>query len=114
VEVSYEAEPVGGYFLYVLTTGAYWKDPIGTLNMTFKFPYEAVSPNVLSVTPGEYKVKGNEIVYQLTNYEPQQDMRLNSYLMISTKDYPLKLKAEKVIPVVTGSTMRWHYSRRST
>jgi len=27
VEVSYEAEPVGGYFLYVLTTGATGKIP---------------------------------------------------------------------------------------
>lgn len=96
VEVSYEAEPVGGHFLYVLTTGAYWKGPIGTLNMTFKFPYETISPNVLSVTPGGYKVKGNEIVYQLTNYEPKQDIEIE-FLPYDfyEKINPLRLKAEK-------------------
>jgi len=83
--------------------------------MTFKFPYEAVSPNVLSVTPGEYKVKGNEIVYQLTNYEPQQDIEIEflPYDFYERLTHS-SLRQKKVIPVVTGSTMRWHYSAEST
>lgn len=95
VEVSYESMAAGGYFLYVLNTGSYWKGPIGTLDMTFKFPYEPASPNVLSITPGGYKVDGNEVVYHLTNYEPLQNIEVEflPYYMYE-KVNPFRLKAE--------------------
>jgi len=37
IEVTYDAIPAGGYFLYVLKTGAFWKGPIGILDITLKF-----------------------------------------------------------------------------
>jgi len=59
-----------------LNTGSYWKGPIGTLDMTFKFPYKAAAPNVFSITPGGYKIDGNEVVYHLVNYEPVQNIEV--------------------------------------
>ena len=76
IEVTYDAIPAGGYFLYVLKTGALWKGPIGTLDITLTFPYEAVSPNVLSVTPSGYTVQGNKILYQLKNFEPTTNIEV--------------------------------------
>jgi len=95
IQVSYEGKAAGGYFLYVLNTGSYWKGPIGTLDMTFKFPYEAAAPNVFSITPGGYKIDGNEVVYHLVNYEPVQNIEVEflPYYMYE-KVNPLRLKAE--------------------
>ena len=95
IQVSYEGKAAGGYFLYVLNTGSYWKGPIGTLDMTFKFPYEAAAPNVFSITPGGYKIDGNEVVYHLVNYEPVQNIEVEflPYYMYE-KVNPLRIKAE--------------------
>ncbi len=95
IQVSYEGKAAGGYFLYVLNTGSYWKGPIGTLDMTFKFPYKAAAPNVFSIMPGGYKIDGNEVVYHLVNYEPVQNIEVEflPYYMYE-KVNPLRLKAE--------------------
>jgi hypothetical protein len=74
LKVTYDALPAGGYFLYVLKTGALWKGPIGELNIDLKFPYSATYPNVLSVTPGGYTIKGNDIIYHFKNYEPDENI----------------------------------------
>jgi hypothetical protein len=60
----------------VLQTGALWKGPIGTLDIILTFPYEAVSPNVLSVTPSGYTIQGNKILYQLKNFEPTTNIEV--------------------------------------
>lgn len=103
LEVSYDAIPIGGYFLYVLKTGALWKGPIGILNIDLKFPYEAVCPDVLSVKPLGYAVKGNEVLYHLVNFEPISNIEVE-FLPYSfyEKIKPLKDKAE-----TTNSANDW-------
>lgn len=104
VEVSYESIAAGGYFLYVLNTGSYWKGPIGTLDMTFNFPYEATSPNVLSITPGGYKVQGKTVSYHLTDYEPTQNIEVEFLpYYVYEKINPLRLQAEK-----SNAAMDWY------
>ncbi len=103
LEVTYDAIPVGGYFLYVLKTGALWKGPIGILNIDLKFPYRAVYPNVLNVKPSGYITKGSELLYHLVNFEPTSNIEVE-FLPYSfyEKIKPLKDKAEK-----TNSANDW-------
>jgi len=56
IQVSYEGKAAGGYFLYVLNTGSYWKGPIGTLDMTFKFPYKAAAPTCLVLRQADIRL----------------------------------------------------------
>jgi hypothetical protein len=96
LKVTYDAMPAGGYFLYVLKTGALWKGPIGELNIDLKFPYREAYPNVLSVTPGGYTVKGNDIIYHFKNYEPDENIIVKFLPYdFASEIAPLRAKAYK-------------------
>ena len=74
-----------------------WKGPIGTLDITMTFPYEASYPNVLTVIPSGYTVQGNKIEYHLKNFEPASDIEVE-FLPYSyyEKIKPFKDKALKI------------------
>jgi len=96
VEVSYRAVPLGGYFSYVLNTGALWKGPIGTLYIDIKFPITPAYPYLLNLKPQGYTIQGNEAIYHLTNFEPKEDIEIEFIPEdFFNKIKPLKDKAEK-------------------
>ena len=103
VEVSYTATPLGGYFAYILNTGALWKGPIGTLDIEIKFPNEAKYPYLLSLKPQGYTIQGNKALYHFTNFEPTQDIEIEFLPeKFLAKIESLKEKAEK-----TNSAVGW-------
>jgi len=78
VDVAYKIYPRGGYFLYVLQTGRLWKGPIGDLTIDVNFGRVPTFPDLLSVRPADYRIVGNHIVWHLSNYEPEQDIEIES------------------------------------
>ncbi len=78
VDVTYKIYPRGGYFLYVLQTGRLWKGPIGDLAIDVNLGRAAAFPDLLSVQPAGYHLQGNHILWHLTDYEPEQDIEIES------------------------------------
>jgi len=76
VEVSYTGVSLGGRFVYILKTGKYWKGPIGTLDITIKFPHAPVFPYLVSLKPDGYRVVGNNVIYHLKDFEPSQNIEI--------------------------------------
>lgn len=104
VDVTYKILPRGGYFLYVLQTGRLWKGPIGDLTIDVNFGRAAAFPDLLSVQPAGYRLQGNHILWHFTNYEPQQDIEIESMSPVFWKSVrPLKESAER-----TGTEADWY------
>jgi hypothetical protein len=104
VDVTYKILPRGGYFLYVLQTGRLWKGPIGDLTIDVNLGRAAAFPDLLSVQPAGYRLQGNHILWHLTNYEPQQDIEIESMSPAFWKSVqPLKEAAER-----TGTENDWY------
>jgi hypothetical protein len=78
IDVTYTILPRGGYFLYVLQTGRLWKGPIGDLTIDVNFGRAAAFPDLLSVQPAGYRLEGDHILWHFTNYEPEQDIEIES------------------------------------
>lgn len=104
VDVTYKILPRGGYFLYVLQTGRLWKGPIGDLTIDVNFGRSAAFPDLLSVQPAGYRVQGNHILWHFTDYEPQQDVEIESMSPAFWQSVrPLKEAAER-----TGTEADWY------
>lgn len=104
IDVTYRIRPRGGYFLYVLQTGRLWKGPIGDLTIDVNFGRPAVFPDLLSVQPVGYRVQGNHILWHFTDYEPQQDIEIESMTPAFWQTVrPLKEAAER-----TGAEADWY------
>ena len=81
LQVSYDLEGTGYYpetaFYYILTTGAGWKDTIGSADIILRLPYAADPQNVImgvqigwgETTPGGV-FAGNEVRWHFENFEP--------------------------------------------
>jgi tetratricopeptide (TPR) repeat protein len=84
IQVAYTLEASGEYpfiwFKYILSTGAAWKDAIGTADLIVRLPYPASDQNVLfnpaepqdKSTPGGV-ISGNEVRWHYENLEPTVD-----------------------------------------
>ena len=104
IDVTYTILPRGGYFLYVLQTGRLWKGPIGDLTIDVNLGHEAVFPDLLSVQPSGYHTQGNHILWHFTNYEPEQDIEIESMFPDFWETVrPLKEAAER-----TGIEADWY------
>lgn len=103
IDVTYTILPRGGYFLYVLQTGRLWKGPIGDLTIDVNFGREPVFPDLLSVQPAGYHTQGDHILWHFTNYEPEQDIEIESMFPdFWTTVRPLRDAAER-----TGTEADW-------
>ncbi len=83
IQVTYTLEAAGDYpfvwFKYVFSTGAGWKDSIGSADLTVRFPYAvneqnvlfSSSPNYTMTSPGG-QISGNEIHWHYADLEPTQ------------------------------------------
>jgi hypothetical protein len=104
LDVTYKVLPQGGYFLYVLQTGRLWKGPIGDLTIDANFGLTAEFPDLLSVRPAGYRTQGNHILWHLVNYEPEQDIEIESMDAAFWQIVrPLKEAAER-----TGTEADWY------
>lgn len=81
VRITYMIEGSGEYpyiaFNYLLSTGAGWKDTIGSADLIVRFPYEANTQNVIldthtgwSLTTTGGSFSGKEIRWSFNNLEP--------------------------------------------
>jgi hypothetical protein len=105
IDVTYTILPRGGYFLYVLQTGRLWKGPIGDLTIDVNLGHEAVFPDLLSVQPAGYHTQGNHILWHFTNYEPEQDIEIESMFPDFWETVrPLRDAAER-----TGTEADWYH-----
>lgn len=103
IDVTYRIRPRGGYFLYVLQTGRLWKGTIGDLTVDVDFGRQPVFPDLLSVQPAGYRVQGNHILWHFMDYEPQQDIEIESMTPAFWQTVrPLKESAER-----TGAEADW-------
>ena len=104
VDVTYRILPRAGYFLYVLQTGRLWKGPIGDLTIDVNFGRPTTFPDLLSVQPAGYHTQGNHILWYFTDYEPLQDIEIESMSPNFWKTVrPIKETAER-----TGSEADWY------
>jgi hypothetical protein len=80
IDVAYTTQPWGylplGTFNYILETGAGWKGPIGSVDLTVTLPYAADPENAIlddqsgyAVTPG-VQLSGNDLHWHFDNLEP--------------------------------------------
>lgn len=74
IRVTYTFHLYSYSFTYILKTGATWKGSIGSLDITITLPGKATPPFLLKALPSGYTVKGNDIIYRLKNYEPDQNI----------------------------------------
>jgi hypothetical protein len=84
VRVTYLLEAAGDspfvWFKYILSTGAGWRDTIGSADLIVRLPYAASNENVLfnfpasgiDTTPGGV-IAGNEVRWHYDNLEPTKD-----------------------------------------
>src|SRR5664280_2276402 len=104
IDVTYTILPRGGYFLYVLQTGRLWKGPIGDLTIDVNFGRAAAFPDLLSVQPAGYRLEGDHILWHFTNYEPEQDIEIESMFPDFWETVrPLRDAAER-----TGTEADWY------
>ena len=98
IDVTYTAQPQGylpfGTFHYILETGAGWKGPIGSVDLTVTLPYAADAENVMpdetaypGSTPGG-QFSGNDIHWHFENLEPtpQDNFEVSLVLPIYWQD----------------------------
>ena len=92
VRVQYTLEPSGDYpiiwYGYILSTGAGWKDSIGSADIIVQLPYPANIENVImpglggygNTTPGA-SFDGNSIRWHYANLEPTTDDNIEVHLV---------------------------------
>jgi hypothetical protein len=96
VRVTYQLEGTGyppfASFNYILSTGAGWKDTIGSADVVVKLPYEANTDNVLlagetgySFTSPGAVLDGREIRWHFENLEPTTADNLEVELVMPAK-----------------------------
>ncbi len=85
--------------------GRLWKGPIGDLTIDVNFGRPSLdSLDLLSVQPAGYHTQGNHILWHFTDYEPQQDIEIESmYAGFWKSVLPLKNAAER-----TGAEADWY------
>ncbi|MCE5192721.1 MAG: hypothetical protein ABFD13_02185 [Candidatus Cryosericum sp.] len=104
IDVHYKIRPRAGYLLYVLQTGRLWKGPIGDLSIDVNFGRTLAFPDLLSVQPAGYRTQGNHILWHFTDYEPKQDIEIESMDLAFWKAVrPLKETAER-----SGTEADWY------
>jgi tetratricopeptide (TPR) repeat protein len=81
IKVTYTLEASGStpdvWFYYIFSTGAGWKDSIGSAEMTVRLPYPVNEQNIVrnsvadyGITTGGGTISGNEMHWSFTNLEP--------------------------------------------
>jgi len=92
IRVSYLLDATGyppfAAFYYILETGAGWKGPIGSADLTVRLPYEATPQNVLltehtgwsQTTPGAV-LDGREVRWRYDKLEPSRENNLEISLV---------------------------------
>jgi len=64
---------------YVLQTGKYWSGPIGHAKVTYKMG--SIQPYQLgSLYPNCYRFRGNDLVFERSNFKPDFDLSIDYYL----------------------------------
>jgi hypothetical protein len=93
IQVAYTLEASGEYpfvwFKYILSTGAGWKDTIGSVDLIVRLPYPASDQNFLydpgssysSTTPGGV-ISGNDIRWHYDDLEPTTDNNFEVFLVM--------------------------------
>lgn len=93
IRVTYTLEGMGEYpfvsFQYIMTTGAGWKDTIGSADLIVRLPYEANTYNVIldepigwsQTTPGA-TLAGNEVRWHYDDLEPAYEHNLDIALVM--------------------------------
>jgi hypothetical protein len=93
IQVAYTLEASGEYpfvwFKYILSTGAGWKDTIGSVDLIVRLSYPASDQNFLydpgssysSTTPGGV-ISGNEIRWHYDDLEPTTDNNFEVFLVM--------------------------------
>lgn len=79
IQVAYTLEASGDVpnitFYYIFSTGAAWKDTIGSATLFVRFPYEISALNVLPSASGEvfpdHQLSGSELQWVFTDFEPE-------------------------------------------
>lgn len=79
IQVTYTLEASGDVpyitFYYIFSTGAGWKDTIGSANLFVRFPYEISVLNVQPSFTGEifpdHQLSGSELQWAFTDFEPK-------------------------------------------
>jgi hypothetical protein len=84
VQVRYSLEAAGElpyiWFNYIFSTGAGWKDTIGSAELTVRFPYPVSELNYIPSNPANDfpattqggQVDGNDITWTWTDFEPDE------------------------------------------
>jgi len=68
---------------YILSTGSYWKGPIGKVRVVFRF--EDVLPHeMVRIFPGTHRFEGNDLVWEWTDLEPRGDIEI----IFNTRRWP--------------------------
>jgi hypothetical protein len=96
IRVTYTLEGMGYQpfvsFNYILSTGAGWKDTIGSADLIVRLPYQANEQNVIlgtqigwsETTPGA-SLEGKEIRWHYENLEPERENNLDVALVMPAK-----------------------------
>jgi hypothetical protein len=85
IHIEYDLQGTGYYpftaFYYILTTGAGWKDTIGSADIILRLPYEADPQNVIldfeigwGTTTSGGVMQGNEVRWHFEDFEPDQNV----------------------------------------
>ena len=93
IRVSYLLEGMGEYpfvsFKYLLSTGAAWKDTIGSADLVVRLPYKVNEQNVIldeqigwSMTTGGAALEGNEVRWSFSDFEPTYEHNLDIALVM--------------------------------
>ncbi|GEM_PF-648033 len=64
-------------FIYVLRTGAGWRDTIGEATIVARLPYELNETNFLGCVPDDCVVSGTEVTWHYEDFEPDSNIFLD-------------------------------------
>ncbi|HUV39103.1 MAG TPA: hypothetical protein VMY39_05785 [Planctomycetota bacterium] len=93
---------LGGYWAYILQTGAHWKGKIGKAVIRVHFPEEMppggkgpFSFDAVNITPEEYRIDNRTAIWEFTDFEPSEDICItwDWYGALAASD-PFKLKSK--------------------
>lgn len=95
IVVSYTAQAVGEnqfiWFNYVFSTGAGWKDAIGSVDLVVNFPYEVNELNVLQCNPDDPlcehtgKLQGKQMTWHYEDLDPTRENNIRVTLVAPTE-----------------------------
>ena len=103
IQVTYTVGGTGYFpfvsYEYILSTGAGWKDSIGSAEIILKLPYEA---NILNTDFGQRefsspaRFEGNEVHWTFNDLEPTREDNLNFYIIAPAAWNKILVEEERV------------------